>query len=85
MKRIILITTLLFVYSCKKRMTPEEMKEREEYRKKEILEGEELEKRTAKALRFLYLLEKSDSILYEDIYEIIGDEAIESYKLGDRD
>ena len=36
-------------------------------------------------MRFLYWLEENDSILHEDIYQIIGDEAIESYKLGDRD
>ncbi|MCP2037331.1 hypothetical protein [Chryseobacterium sp. HSC-36S06] len=86
MRKVILISSLLFaVYACKKNITPEEMKERAEYRKKQTLEREEMEKRTAKAMRFLYWLEESDSLLHEDIYQIIGDEAIESYKLGDRD
>ena len=86
MKRLFFIASLLLlVFSCQKKISAEEIKERAEYRKKQILQEEETEKRTAKALQFLYKLEQSDSILYEDIYYIIGEEAIESYRLGDRD
>ena len=77
-KHILFVALLSILFSCQKKQTAAE---RQENIAKNVARAREAEKRElqkADAMHFLDSLEINDSVLYEDIYEIIKQNVIEN-------